>query len=173
MSALLPSAENAAIDRLVLSRALLRQALEGNRPSRRNEAERFVDGESPAWLENLKSIPVVNVLAEAISGWWMQHPLRIASLLATDTAKAVVLPMAQRNPMGLALAALLIGGMVVWSRPWRWLLKPALFAGLWSQLLSKGIAHLPIHSWMATLTSMALQAHSGSTAKRNTNKNPV
>ena len=87
----------------------------------------------------------------------MQHPLRVASQLAVETTSALVQPLAKRNPLGLVLGALVVGGILVWARPWRWLLKPALFAGLWSQLLSKGIAHLPLESWLAALVSVPRQ----------------
>nr|WP_315429471.1 hypothetical protein [uncultured Albidiferax sp.] len=107
-------------------------------------------------MDSLRSIPLANVLFEAIGSWWTQHPLRIACILAADTTKAIVQPMARRNPLGVALGALLLGGLLVWGRPWRWILKPALFAGLSTQLLSKGIAHLPLQSWMTTLVA-ALQ----------------
>ncbi|SDP46441.1 hypothetical protein SAMN05216303_104366 [Rhodoferax sp. OV413] len=108
-------------------------------------------------MDSLRSIPLANVLFEAISSWWTQHPLRIACILAADTTKAIVQPVARRNPLGVALGALVLGGLLVWGRPWRWILKPALFAGLSTQLLSKGIAHLPLQSWMSTLVT-ALQA---------------
>ncbi len=94
---------------------------------------------------------MLTVLVEAVSSWWMQHPLHVASTLVVDTTRAVVQPLARRNPMGLVVGALLVGGLLAWSRPWRWVLKPALFAGLWSQLLSKGIAHVPLESWLAAL----------------------
>jgi hypothetical protein len=141
-----------ATARLEQSRTLLRQALHG-KPSRADAPPKPV----PAWQAHLQSIPVLAVLAEAVSSWWMQHPLRVASTLVAETTRAVVQPLAQRNPMGLAVAALLVGGLLAWSRPWRWVLKPALFAGLWSQLLSKGIAHLPLESWLAALGSVVWQ----------------
>lgn len=137
-----------ATERLVQSRALLREAMQKT-PSKQTSpgARNPLSG----WLNSLKSIPVVTVLAEALGSWWTAHPLRVASHMAVDTTRALVLPLARRHPLGLALGALALGGLVVWARPWRWILKPALFAGLWSQLLSKGIAHLPLESWLAAL----------------------
>ena len=142
-----------AVERLVISRALLRKALKGVPISTPNSGP-DARHNAPAWLDGLRSIPVVNVLVEAISSWWNQHPLRIACTLAVDTTKTLVQPLARRNPLGVALGALLLGGLLVWSRPWRWIVKPALFAGLTSQLISKGIAHLPLQSWMATLVTV-------------------
>ena len=165
-----------AVERLDVSRALLRQALlKGTyTPPPGTRA----DAASPpsAWMDSLRSIPLANVLIEAIGSWWTQHPLRIACILAADTTKAIVQPMARRNPLGVALGAVLLGGLLVWGRPWRWILKPALFAGLSTQLLSKGIAHLPLQSWMTTLVT-ALQARKPEPAppptETRTNRPPI
>jgi hypothetical protein len=147
-----------ATERLEKSRTLMRQALRGTH-SRTDTPHK----PPPAWRAHLQSIPVLTVLVEAVSSWWMQHPLRVASNLVANTTRAVVQPLALRNPMGLVLGALLVGGLLAWSRPWRWVLKPALFAGLWSQLLSKGIAHVPLESWLAALGSLIGQKKSTQT----------
>nr|WP_315187458.1 hypothetical protein [uncultured Albidiferax sp.] len=148
MSAGLVLAETTATERLENSRALLRQAMQSRSKSHSATEPR---PSAPEWLTKLKAIPVVTVLAEAVSGWWMQHPLRVASQLAAETARAVVQPLARRNPLGLAVGALALGALVAWTRPWRWVLKPALFAGLSSQLLSRGIANLPLKSWLSAV----------------------
>lgn len=140
-----------ATERLVQSRALLRQALQAKPGNRTTSGARKPP---PKWLDDLKSIPLVTVLLEALGSWWMQHPLRVASQMAVETTSAIVQPLAKRNPLGLVVGALVVGGILAWGRPWRWILKPALFAGLWSQLLSKGIAHLPLESWLAALVSV-------------------
>jgi hypothetical protein len=147
-------AETTATERLENSRALLRQAMQGKTKSHPDTGTRPL---APEWVAHLKSIPVVTVLVEAITSWWMQHPLRVASQLAAETTRAVVQPLARRNPVGLALGALALGALVAWTRPWRWVLKPALFAGLSSQLLSRGIANLPLKSWLAALGAATSQ----------------
>jgi hypothetical protein len=156
--ALLPTT---ATERLEQSRALLRQALQGTRQSRTRAG---THKPTPVWLANLKSIPLLVVLAEALNGWWSQHPLRVAGTLAADSTRAVLQPLARSNPIALALGALLLGGLVAWSRPWRWLFKPALFAGLGPQLLAKSIAHLPLTAWLQALISMATQKPAASAA---------
>ena len=75
-------------------------------------------------------------------------------MVAADSTKGVLQPMAQKNPLGLVFGALVLGGLLAWSRPWRWLIKPALFAGLLPQLVSKALAHVPSRSWLAVLTSL-------------------
>lgn len=140
-------------DRLALSRERLRQAMRDISAPLGDATNQRTGGLTGAWLDGLKSIPGASVVIDAVSSWWAQHPLRIASMLAADAVKAV----AQRHPLGLVLGALLLGGLLGWSRPWRRILTPALFAGLLPQLLSKAMSHVPTQSWMAVLTSLAQQ----------------
>ena len=87
-----------ATERLVQSRAWLRQALLGKPRARTPSGARKP---TPEWLNDLKSVPLVAVLVEALGSWWMQHPLRVASQLAVETTSALVQPLAKRNPLGL------------------------------------------------------------------------
>ena len=149
-----PLAELTATDRLTLSRERLRSAMLARSTSTGAASNRIAGAASSAWLASLKSIPGAGILIEALDSWWTQHPLRLASMVAADAVKAGIQPLAQRHPLSLMLAALLLGGALARSRPWRWLLKPALFAGLMPQLLSKAIAQLPAPSWVAALTAL-------------------
>ena len=85
----------------------------------------------------------------------MRHPLRLATRVGADAANAVIQPMAQRNPLGLILGAAALGAVVAWTRPWRWVLKPALLAGFLPQVISKVITHAPATSWVTVLMSLA------------------
>ena len=149
-----PLAELTATDRLTLSRERLRSAMLARSTSTGAASNRIAGAASSAWLASLKSIPGAGILIEALDSWWTQHPLRLASMVAADAVNAGIQPLAQRHPLSLMLAALLLGGALARSRPWRWLLKPALFAGLMPQLLSKAIAQLPAPSWVAALTAL-------------------
>lgn len=141
-------------DRLDLSRARLRQAmLASTKPA--SSSARPKSGVTSAWLDGVKSSPGVSILLEAASGWWMRHPLRLATRVSADAANAVIRPIAQRNPLGLVLGALVIGAVVAWTRPWRWVLKPALLVGLLPQVISKVITHAPSTSWVTVLMSLA------------------
>ena len=143
----------AKVDRLALSRERLRQAMrDGAAPPGR--ASQRATGSATAWFDSLNSIPGAGIVIEAVRTWWARHPLRIASLVASDAANAVVRPLARSNPIGLMLGALLLGGLFAWSRPWRWILTPALFAGLLPQIVSKAMASVPAQSWMAVLASL-------------------
>ena len=139
-------------DRLTLSRERLREAMR-NKTAQRSSSPSAGAG-ATAWLDSLKAIPGAGVVVEAVRSWWAQHPLRVASMVAADATKSVLQPMAEKNPLGLVLGALVLGGLLAWSRPWRWLIKPALFAGLLPQLVSKALAHVPSRSWLAVLASL-------------------
>lgn len=147
------------VNRLAESRTRLRQAMQviAKPPQRASSgaASSFFGSTGAAWLDSLKSTPGVSIIIEAVSSWWMRHPLRLASGVAADAARAALQPVAQKNPIALVLGALVLGAVVVWTRPWRWIARPALLAGLFPQVLSKVIAHAPVSSWMSVLSSLA------------------
>lgn len=97
------------------------------------------------------------MVADALRDWWSQHPWRVAGTVAADAVKAGLQPVAQRHPIALVLGAVVVGGLIVWARPWRGILRPALLAGLLPQLMSKAMEHLPVESWLAVLSSLAKQ----------------
>jgi hypothetical protein len=84
--------------------------------------------------------------AEAVNQWLAEHPIKLASEALGDVTKSVVSPIAQRNPILFVASALVVGGVLVWSRPWSWLLKPAIIAGLVPKIVSKVIAYAPKRS---------------------------
>ncbi|MBC7919065.1 MAG: hypothetical protein H7Y28_14775, partial [Rhodoferax sp.] len=90
-----------------------------------------------------------------VSSWWAQHPLRLASLLAVDAVKTAVQPIAQRSPLGLILGAAAVGGLLFRFRPWRWIPKPLIVAGLLPHLLSKVMGQTRPLSWLAILSTVA------------------
>lgn len=108
-----------------------------------------------AWAEALKSVPGATILLDALRGWWWQHPLRLYGVIAAEAGAAVAKPVAQRHPVMLVAGAFAAGALLAWSRPWRWIIKPALFAGLVPQLASKTLAHMPLQSWLGALSSLA------------------
>lgn len=144
-----------ASDRLALSRERLRQSLRDSSASKAPSTEQRMNGATAPWLAGLKSIPGASVVIETLSRWWSQQPLRTTGEALADTARAVLQPLAQRNPMGLVLGAAAVGGLLVWIRPWRWVPKTVLLAGLLPQLLSTAVAHLPSTPWMALLSSLS------------------
>lgn len=148
----------ATSERLVLSRERLRQAMREGSAVDSSATKRSQGNSGMAWLDGLKSVPAGSVLFEAVINWWATQPLRVASLAAVDAVKTVVHPLAQRHPIGLVAGAALVGALFVRSHPWRWLLKPALFAGLIPQLAATVIAQVPNQSWMNLLISLLQQS---------------
>jgi hypothetical protein len=138
-----PTDSLSAVDRLAASRERLRQALQnGGAPPARAATDPPGEGGLAALIAALKSVPGSSILIDAVSTWWQRHPMRIAGSLAGEAAQVVIQTMAKRSPIGLVVGALVVGGLLVWVRPWRWIIKPMLFAGLAEQLFNKAIAKL-------------------------------
>lgn len=116
--------------RLSQSREHLRQALHGT-PS----ADRSTRPPAQWWTE-LRALPAASVVVDGVQAWWALHPLNATARVLTSTALDVVRPLARRHPLLAVLSAFMLGGLLAWSRPWRWALKPALFAGLLPQVFS-------------------------------------
>lgn len=146
-----------ASHRLALSRERLRQALCDISAPLGDTRNQRVGKSAVSRLDGLKSIRGAGVVVQAVSSWWAQHPLRLASMLAAGAVKAVLQPVAQRNPLGLILATAVLGGVLVWIRPWRWIPKSVLFAGLLPQIVSRALAHVRPLSWMAIASALAQQ----------------
>lgn len=143
MSAVLPST---AAERVAQSREHLRQALHAGRGSRRPAADASGAPIALPWFARLKSIPGAAIAIDALELWWARHPARLPVTLAGHTANTVLRPIAQRHPVSLVFSALAVGAVFAWSRPWRWALKPAVFAGLLPQLLMSAMKQAPSQS---------------------------
>lgn len=135
-------------EKLRASRERLRETMRSYSAPRRDSMLHEHNSQSNL-LDALKSIPGASIVVDAIVSWWAQHPLHSAGLMAAGAAKVMVKPMAERNPFALMLAMVFIGGLLVWKRPWRWLLTPALFVGLLPQLIAKFAQQMPIETWLA------------------------
>ena len=144
----------ATMERLALSRERLREAMHNSAAKPGGAAFQRANGSTAHWLDGVNAIPGASIVIEAVRTWWARHPLRITSMVAAEAATAVVQPLAQSNPVGLVLGAALLGGLFAWSRPWRWIITPALFAGLLPQIFSKAMASVPAQSWMAVLAAL-------------------
>jgi hypothetical protein len=81
--------------------------------------------------------------SEAINQWLADHPIKLASEVLGEATKSIVSPIAQRSPFLFVASAAVVGGLLVWSRPWSWLIKPAVLAGIVPQIISKALAYAP------------------------------
>ena len=138
-----------AIERLALSRERLRSTM---MPAERKTASgpltAGVGTFASGLADRVREMPGADVLLEAIQTWWQQHPLRTAALVAADASRKFAGPLAERNPLGLVLGAVVVGALLALSKPWRWLLRPAIFAGLVPAIAARVMRQLPIESWL-------------------------
>ncbi|HWH80630.1 MAG TPA: hypothetical protein VNU71_00170 [Burkholderiaceae bacterium] len=104
------------------------------------------------WLR-WRSLPLVRDVVDSVASWWASHPLRPMGRVAGEASGAVVRPIAQRHPWWLMLGAAVIGAGLARARPWRWIFRSALFAGLAPQLAARVAANLPLESWLTMLVA--------------------
>jgi hypothetical protein len=123
-----------AAHRLALSRNHLHQAVD----MATSEKAPTVAGAAPGLATRLAT--------DAIHQWWAQHPLHLVSDVTVSAVKTMVHPVAQRHPVALVAGAAAVGALLVWGQPWRWLLTPALVAGLLPKLISHALNTPPPRS---------------------------
>lgn len=127
-----------ATERLTLSRERLRGALQPRASALAagvGNASR--SGFLSSWLNQLAAIPGAGLMVNAAKGWWSQHPWRLAFTVVAEGARAVLQPIAQVHPYRLVGVAAVFGVLIGWTRPWRWVAKPAVLAGLLPQIISR------------------------------------
>ena len=81
--------------------------------------------------------PVAAIAIDVMTEWWNQHPLHASASLAGAAARGAIVPLVRRHPAVVLGVAAIAGAVLVRSRAWRWLLRPALVAGIASQIASR------------------------------------
>lgn len=118
-------------------------------------------GDIAAWLEQdraAQSAPggprsagapqgLAGLALGALADSVLHRPINSATLvqLAADSAQALLRPTAQRHPWALIAVAAVGGAALVAGQRWRWLLRPAVLGGLFTQLAARAAtnAHPP------------------------------
>jgi hypothetical protein len=147
-----------AAERLAASRERMRQWM--LQTDSRGHARRRVEaakeaGDKPAWMDRLRTAPVIGVVMDAAGAWWANHPMQPAAQLAQGVVRETVAPLTRRHPVLIVAGAFLVGVAVVRWRPWRWLVSSAVFAGLGSQIVTRVIASVPLDTIFEALGSFA------------------
>ena len=145
-----------AADRLTASRARLRAALMeiAHPPAKASLLDELGLGTFKSLIaDRVKSWPGAALVIETLEHWWAEHPLHTAGVLAEEASRRLVGPIARKNPYAVVIGSVVVGALFALSRPWRWLLRPALFVGLVPQLASQALKRMPIDSWLQMLSS--------------------
>ena len=106
-------------------------------------------------LERLKSLPGAALVLESIQHWWAEHPLHAAGAIAEEASRRYVAPIARKNPAAVVIGSVVFGALFVASKPWRWLLRPALFVGLVPQIAAHALKRMPLDSWLQMLSAVS------------------
>ena len=136
-----------AAERLTLSRERLRTAMAkvSAKPAPGLCASTHVAG----LLSLLKTtLPNASLLIDALTQWWTHYTSQGNGQTAAGVVNDLIRPIAKRHPIALLLGALAVGGLLVGSRPWRWVFKPQLLAAWGPAMVSGVLASGTLQAWI-------------------------
>lgn len=136
-------------ERLIMSRARLRKAMTRDESPHSDGTPAGNKAVGLGLLDVLKlAVPSASLVIDTVAQWWAGHPLQASGNLVEGVVDELLRPLAKRHPLALVAGALAVGGLLVWSRPWRWALKPHLFNTWGPAVLSSAIASTAVQSWL-------------------------
>lgn len=145
-----PTATALALQRMQDSRNCIRGALTSS-PVGQSNAAAHPPSKVGDLMVTLRAIPATRVLMDAIGSWWVMQPVGKIVTLGAAATTTLMRPVAQRHPFTLVLSALAFGGVLAWSKPWRWLLRPTPLAH-WLPRFAAGVAaQVPLSVWVELL----------------------
>lgn len=142
-------------ERLAVSRARLRGFLVERTSG--GKRRRATVGDSSALpgidllLAKLNEHPMAAAVVDAVTNWWKSHPVHAFGVILGSTVRDAAGPLVRRHPVAMVAAAVVAGAVLVRMRPWRLVIKSALFAGLASQVASRLVSAVPLDTVMASL----------------------
>lgn len=163
-----------ASERLTLTRSRLRTAMVdmAHPPQRPSLLDARVRPAAEAWLRKARELPGAALALDSVRGWWEHHPLRTGGVVVEAASRQLVRPIAERRPKVLVLGAAAFGALLVFSRPWRWILRPALFLGLLPQLTTQVIKRVPVENWVGMATALLTRSGAARSLRRDIPSSP-
>lgn len=141
----------AAKMRLELSRQKLSAAMQPAPEPPPSVSARTRSSRVEPFMQKLHEVPWFAEVLSSVQAWWQQHPLRPISRVAGEASQAVITPIAKRSPWSFVAVSAVVGAGLAYSRPWRWIFRSAIFAGLLPQIAKRVVRRIPVES----LVSMA------------------
>jgi hypothetical protein len=142
------------IERLALSRERLRRAMTRRDAPKEQSSATGNKALGLGLLDALKlAVPSAGLIIDAVAQWLDGHPLKASSNFVEGVANEVLRPLAKRHPFALVAGAVAVGALLVWSRPWRWVLKPHVLNTWGPAVLSSAIASSALQNWLSGILS--------------------
>lgn len=144
--------ELTAVERLALSRERLRLAM--TQATGRADHGPGANTHVAGLLGLIKTaLPNASLLIDALSQWWTHYAAQGPGQTVAGVADNILKPLAKRYPLLVVAGAVAVGGLLAWSRPWRWVFKPPLLAVWGPALVSSALASGTLQEWI--LAAMA------------------
>ena len=144
-----------AAGRLADSRARIRDWMQGTDDQHDGPARERSDGSS--WLDVLGEIPIVGSIVLGVRTVLRDSPIQATAQLAEQAGNEALRPIAEEHPLALVGIAAATGALLWWAKPWRTVLRSALFAGMLAQLGARLMTHVPLASAFDALRSAGRQ----------------